>query len=505
MNRFLKQAIIGLLGVIPVTSAAADSDWVSIGKAQYTDDYLTSISNVAVATWEVEVEQSAATPGLYRLVDPLRPSNAGGSMPYGYPDALKYYGPAYLYIDATDPDAVYVTESLSGLVANGRTYYFSSKVQYFLASGLGDLDWLKSAHPEYFGKMMDGNITFPEPETLGFKVNNNYTVANKSGRMAVKLPGAKDYTLSVESDHCADDGRVPVTIEAGDGIASLKMLFASGFVDAAAVDYQAYAKAYASKLVEVTRGTTHLNTSATRRLTCLVFAYNADGNLVDGRCIAIYGNDQPDNDWQTLGEIDYTDYIVSPMYSWISPATYKVAIQSHKSNPGYYRLVNPYGQAFLSAAGATDKRACTHDHYIYVNATDPERVYVEESPIGLDLGFGPISVIGIAKYFLNYGKDAETIANSGLFGSLKDGRITLPKACILYCEPQYTNHEWLETDPDGSFVIDLNTISGAGIDGILPDPGDAEYYDLQGRKILNPAHGIYIRRQGSLTQKVTLP
>lgn len=507
MKQLFKKMFIGLLGVMPITSAAADNEWISLGTAQYTDDYLTAISNVAVATWDVEVEESATTPGLYRLVDVLRPKNAGGSMPYGFPDALKYNGPAYMYIDATDPDAVYVTESLSGLQSGTRIYYFSSQVQYYVNAGFAELEWMKKYHPEYFGKMVDGNITFPKAETLGFRVGNNYTVANKSGKTAVKLPGAKDYTLKVESTHCADGNRVPVTIEAGDGIATLKMLFAPGFADVPMVNYEAYAKSYASNLVEVSRGTNYLNTPAVRRLTCLIFAYNEAGDLVDGRCIAIYGNDQDDNDWTTLGEIDYTDVIVSPMYSSINPSTYKVTLQVSKSIQGYYRLVNPYGNAFLDANNLTDKRECTHDHYIYVNATAPERVYLEESPIGLDLGYGPISVIGIAKYFLNYGKDADVIANSNLFGCMKDDRITLPEACILYCEPLYTKHEWLETDPKGEFVIDLTTLSSAGIEDISVDcdEADTEYYDLQGRKVINPSRGIYIHRQGSKTTKVTIP
>lgn len=507
MTELIKKIIVGLLGVIPFTPAAADNNWKPLGTAQYTDDYLTAISNVTSATWDVEVEESTETPGLYRLVDPLRPKNYGGNMPYGFPDALKYNSPSYMYIDATDPDFVYVKESDSGLQSGTRLYFFSSQVQYYINSNLAELDWLKKYYPQYFGKMVDGNITFPTPETLGFRVGTNYQLANKSGKMAVKLPGAKDYTLTVESTHCSENNRVPVTIEAGDGIASLKMLFAPGFVDVTMVDYQAYATAYASNLVDVSRGTNYLNVPAVRRLTCMIFAYNEAGMLVDGRCIAVYGNDEQENDWETLGTVDYTDVIVSPMYSSLSPATYKVTIQEKKSLPGYYRLLNPYGEEFLKANGVTDKSECNHDHYIYINATDPERVYLEESPIGLDLGYGPISVIGIAKYFLNYGKDADVIAGSNLFGSMNDKRITLPEACILYCEPLYTKHEWLETDPKGEFVIDLNTLDSNAIDAIGDDSDDsvAEYYDLQGRRVLNPSKGLYIRRQGSKSTKVAIP
>lgn len=48
----------------------------------------------------------------------------------------------------------------------------------------------------------------------------------------------------------------------------------------------------------------------------------------------------------------------------------------------------------------------------------------------------------------------------------------------------------------------------SGITDIFEDADDAdapvEYYDLQGRKVTDPAPGIYIRRQGKKVQKVKI-
>jgi hypothetical protein len=48
----------------------------------------------------------------------------------------------------------------------------------------------------------------------------------------------------------------------------------------------------------------------------------------------------------------------------------------------------------------------------------------------------------------------------------------------------------------------------SGINDITVDSADSnapvQYFDLQGRRVLNPSNGLYIRRQGSATSKVIL-
>lgn len=44
----------------------------------------------------------------------------------------------------------------------------------------------------------------------------------------------------------------------------------------------------------------------------------------------------------------------------------------------------------------------------------------------------------------------------------------------------------------------------SGIENVASDPdAPKEYYDLQGRRIEHPAHGIYIIRQGAKARKVS--
>ncbi len=51
-------------------------------------------------------------------------------------------------------------------------------------------------------------------------------------------------------------------------------------------------------------------------------------------------------------------------------------------------------------------------------------------------------------------------------------------------------------------------VEGAGIFDVPATSGAAdapvEYFDLQGRRVVNPSRGIYIRRQGATAEKIII-
>lgn len=73
---------------------------------------------------------------------------------------------------------------------------------------------------------------------------------------------------------------------------------------------------------------------------------------------------------------------------------------------------------------------------------------------------------------------------------------------------------WLHTNPEVTVTLDpfrsikmsLASDKVTGVDDITVDSADAEveYYNLQGIRVANPEHGIYIRRQGNTATKVRL-
>ena len=176
-----------------------DYSWISLGTGQYREDLMTTFYSVENLTYGVEIEEAEETPGLYRLVYPY-----GEAYPYNevYIDGTADWDLTetyYMYIDATDPDSVWVYESYQGLDWGYGNILITSYVAYYINYGGYELDYLKSAIPGYFGTLEDGVITMPAKSMLINmpEYSSSYYYSNKNGLFAVALPGyeIKDYTV----------------------------------------------------------------------------------------------------------------------------------------------------------------------------------------------------------------------------------------------------------------------------------------------------------------------
>lgn len=126
--------------------------------------------------------------------------------------------------------------------------------------------------------------------------------------------------------------------------------------------------------------------------------------------------------WTSLGIGYWVDDVVVPIYTEAGqPYTYQVEIQESTETPGLYRVVNAYGPvaaAFQVSGG---------DKNIEINAEDPNYVYILPQEIGMDLGYGAISIASPAgRYVSAYGFDTvkEQLPNS--FGKLENGVFNFP-------------------------------------------------------------------------------
>ncbi|MDE6368245.1 MAG: hypothetical protein K2K94_03325, partial [Muribaculaceae bacterium] len=93
--------------------------------------------------------------------------------------------------------------------------------------------------------------------------------------------------------------------------------------------------------------------------------------------------------WVSIGECAYTDEAVYSCWS-VGPQTFNVDLEYDTNHPGMYRIVNPWKNYPASALAFVEnhednpgKLLLGDEYYILINATDPEKVYVEESPIGI--------------------------------------------------------------------------------------------------------------------------
>lgn len=168
---------------------------------------------------------------------------------------------------------------------------------------------------------------------------------------------------------------------------------------------------------------------------------------------ASYKTEKNPEVFKSLGMAKYTDDIVAPMFVE-EPVnyTYEVEIQESEENPGKYRLVNPYGAAFpYNEEGDWDS---SQDYYMTIHAENPDQVYIDLQPLGVDWGMGMMYVYSYASYLMNQGYSADDVAAQGLFGTLKDGVITFPAKGLFFYMPDYSNSLYY-ANSSGAFKVVL--------------------------------------------------
>lgn len=116
------------------------------------------------------------------------------------------------------------------------------------------------------------------------------------------------------------------------------------------------------------------------------FYYDEDGNKVEG--------------WSL-----YTDDVVGTLFG-APMVTYPVKVLERDDQPGMYRMVYPYGEAFPYNDPGDYDESMSYD--LLLDATNPDEVTFEPTSLGLNWGYGVMSLECLAP------------------GTLKDGVITFP-------------------------------------------------------------------------------
>lgn len=155
--------------------------------------------------------------------------------------------------------------------------------------------------------------------------------------------------------------------------------------------------------------------------------------------------------WKSLGKATFVDGILTSIFSELVEEPYEVEIQVNTLVPGYYRLVNPYTSSYPKDGWKFDD---TKDYCLEIHAEDPDAVWFGETELGIDLGYGMISAISIADFYVQGGNDPALVKEYGYYGTLKDGEITFPVQGILYTMPGHPKgEEWYYANSDGMFSI----------------------------------------------------
>lgn len=415
-----------------------DANWQVLGTGTYTDDCLNNIlQGWSMYTWDVEIQENINTPGYYRVAAPYLLYPGGGSTSSSDADP-------YLYIHAEDPTRVYMMEDYVTGYNIGYGYHHLRDLAATALEAGYTADQV--AEQGWFGSNIGGNITFPI-STLQMLLPNyssTWFTVNQTGGWKVTLPDAKDYWLTVKADLCAAGNIITYNVAAGADIASVKAVVMKG-----AYGFNDQNYSYAAENGEVVNiGANTVDVSAEEgRYTLFVAAFNADGEYIMGEGTYFYSL-PPDNndDWRSLGTTNYAEDIVRGSANWqnISEYEYMVEIQVSKDVPGLYRLVNPYGATCVFP----NSHPQDHNHYMYIHAEDPDKVYISESVMGYDKGAGGMCVISKCKLAANY-----DIASN--YGKLENSVITFPTGTLLLCEQNEQHGGWFQANRNGGFKLDI--------------------------------------------------
>lgn len=175
----------------------------------------------------------------------------------------------------------------------------------------------------------------------------------------------------------------------------------------------------------------------------LVVVDEGEAKVIESNAFEYWGGGE--NPWNALGVGYYTDDFVVSLYTKAGePYSYEVEIEENKDTPGLYRIVKAYeplAAAFEETGGSEN---------IEVNAADPEGVYIDMQPTGLNLGYGPISIMSWGAYAMQNGVPFASAKEQGLLGTLKDGIITLPVLQHETSTGAIAKHQGIMIDNDGA-------------------------------------------------------
>lgn len=193
-------------------------------KGLYRDDLFSSAYNLSgekFAEHEVSIYERSDKPGYYKIENlydvPFMQTLFGRP---GVDLSSWFIGPQVVYIDATDPNKVWIpwTELNMLLSSEDGAISFGSDVQ----ENQIVLDQMGGAHG-YYGTLEDGVLTFPYRGLyIGFG-GEIQAYANNNDMFRLLFPGAKvvDYAVSVTAGF-ADNGVLPVSFTLGADVAKVK-------------------------------------------------------------------------------------------------------------------------------------------------------------------------------------------------------------------------------------------------------------------------------------------
>ena len=514
-----------------------DYSWALMdGKATFHDDFGNAEFNLDIVEYETGILNATNASDIYAL----RPY--GSTYPY-YNDLVESNmvntGQGAMIVNASDYSYVSVGSFYNGVTItwdDGTTEDIMMMSYNWLMEFFGhDASVVKNAG---MGGVNDGGhiyfpcingIAYTTASILTYYQNEGYTgddllqafyTCDSDGLYGFCLPGVtvdptKNQIHVTTPQYCFDDNNFTLHFKAGDNIKVFHYNFYAAYSEDVFEDVVANGSGGSYEAEgDVTLSLNSESIVGNNKIYMAIVAGDSQGNIKDGEVIELYlvpTADDADH-WTEPKNATLTDDLIGPLYS-LPVTTYGVTYQQSIDNPDYYRIVSPFAKDghWAYASNLIDlSDSHHHEHYIYLNATDPDAVILETSPLGYTMleseGEGKISSVAAFNIDIN-GNDLATEKSAGNCGKLADKKFTFPTKSLMVANTNYQEGAYFFTNKSGKFSIQLDS-TVSGIEGIGQETvdTDAVYFDLQGQRVSNPAAapGVYIKRTNGSSSKVFL-
>ena len=342
----------------------------------------------APAVQQLPIETLSTNPSVYRIKNPY-----GSTHPYRQyfelpTDADDDF---YLVIDATDPSQVVFRPTLAGFNraddAYGRPFIFDNS-------------------NDYFGKMADGKMSFPI-EAVKWETGMTYWMQGLLGDVTldIEFPGHVDYSMTPVCTRLDDQWLVGQLKEISPNVAKIEY---------ALFDYKLYndellrfpeklGKMIADRAegVKVYTAIPDADHTATLRvpkaevpygiLSLVAVAVDAQGNHHSSCVVGYYiYNQTPLSMWPKVGNSTVNGWFTQGWSFSDSDNTHAVDLRASPDQEGVYCLYSPFKAEYdylienFSGADQTFGYDNTKERHLYVNASNPDQVFISDNPEAID-------------------------------------------------------------------------------------------------------------------------
>ncbi|MDE7378827.1 MAG: PEGA domain-containing protein [Paraprevotella sp.] len=259
--------------------------------------------------------------------------------------------------------------------------------------------------------------------------------------MTWQKPLEGDYSVAISmKQSCTSDNVIPFGVQIGTSAASAKYMLIQGQYSGSTANFE-YVASLKSTITSGNNYYFDLSNDTPGIYSLFVVSVDADGKFVEGAVKWFFVQDYSRNGWISKGYARYSDDIIYGLYSGLNTyagSQWGVEVQESSATPGTYRLVNLYGENSIFA-DEEDIHA-GHDHFVNIDAADPTKVVIEDSPLGIQWN----------------AEDGDWIVTTQQYGKLTDNTITFPtKGLFFTMASSWESRRGWSGNTNGKFKIEL--------------------------------------------------